>query len=1185
MAEDEKQVLEFVPKFEYKKFVADSKKGYRALQREQQATTRLNKKLAEGIGKTGKAYKDWEKEVNKAVYAADLTKVLNQVEDLAELQERLIGLEGEAAKATQKEIDELEKRYDSAIKGADKYTKSLLTIKEAAAKLHKEEEELKFEKIAETAGYGGRKAGEDIAEGFSDALSSLSSKDLAGFAQGFAKQLGSASKYIKGAGMRHAARGAAEEGGGGALAKGIGALMKGVGPLLSTVSKLAPMITLASGAMMAIVKLFLDADSAAKDFNKQVLATSGTANILAKHMGDVDAASTDLTGMLKDMYTSANSLDNLRWGISKETHGEVISALTAEGVQIDKIADYFEDVKKGAAEAQGYVKDWGSMVQLSVAYSRAFGVSLGEITQFQGEMMAEMGMNFAMVQNSFQQILEGARESGIASNKFFAIIRGVSADLSLFNLRMADAVKLLGQVGKVMSPRNAQQFMQTVTHMFKGMGLMERTKSTLLAGGGGKVTKDILQKDLDNRLAGLGKDMALKLGKGMIGKDLKQIIKSPQKLMAFMAEQGDNLDGSTREALLDAAKMQGKLTKGGLVNVASALKDASPMAAMDQLDAISNNMFKKPFEDLTDVQRIAFENITGVGDEQVDQLSKFKSSLDLTKETLAHKLETNGKLTQDEADLLQKLNIQGTSQEKAKALRDKKSREVWDTMSKQEQDTLAKSAETIDWAKETGKNTQSMTEKMQVFMDWLMNQFYDVVLGIWDSVDSMLSFMHSSSKKLEIAVAKGKNTELSKVFKDSKGDAQKFKGDAIMKVLGPQLAKSMSATQSEIDSLAKAKTTETDPDKSKAIDKRMQELVDSQDETRKSIIGGLDATAQLNVISEKGLNLTEEQTKAIKDQIMMAEGNGQQMDLFTALQKAQVTLSKDQLDELTRKSLWGMTPEQLAGLNFSQAGAPAAEAATPAAAKPTPEIVTDPNASPLPGPQLPSPPAPGAVASTLPGPQLPPPPAPPVSTPSAAVAAAAPPSQQGATADDVQKAADSQSDSTQDALDKLQRNVRQQSHGIVLNSSYLKNQYGSQIEDSVYNAVSQALFEQWVTEQAGTDSIMNALKRGVNRRDIVTAANTGAVNANGSAGGTEGATAAVDQTKKGFAKGGIIPEPKSPDSVFVSARPGETILPRGGGGGGEVKVVLELKGDMLKQIIRAQALNTINDHDRAQKTR
>ena len=31
----------------------------------------------------------------------------------------------------------------------------------------------------------------------------------------------------------------------------------------------------------------------------------------------------------------------------------------------------------------------------------------------------------------------------------------------------------------------------------------------------------------------------------------------------------------------------------------------------------------------------------------------------------------------------------------------------------------------------------------------------------------------------------------------------------------------------------------------------------------------------------------------------------------------------------------------------------------------------------------------------------------------------------------------------------------------------------------------------------------------------------------------------------GFATGGVIPEPKGPDSVFVAARPGETILPRG----------------------------------------
>src|SRR6185369_9735703 len=102
-----------------------------------------------------------------------------------------------------------------------------------------------------------------------------------------------------------------------------------------------------------------------------------------------------------------------------------------------------------------------NLAHVSVAYSRAFGVPLQEINTLQAEMMTEMGASLDDTTLAFQQMTKAAEDSGISANKFFGMIRGVSQDLSLWGTRMEDAVKLLGRLGQVMSPRNAQKFMQT----------------------------------------------------------------------------------------------------------------------------------------------------------------------------------------------------------------------------------------------------------------------------------------------------------------------------------------------------------------------------------------------------------------------------------------------------------------------------------------------------------------------------------------------------------------------------------------------------------------------------------------------------------------------------------------------------------------------------------------------------
>ena len=68
--------------------------------------------------------------------------------------------------------------------------------------------------------------------------------------------------------------------------------------------------------------------------------------------------------------------------------------------------------------------------------------------------------------------------------------------------------------------------------------------------------------------------------------------------------------------------------RGGIIDLASAMKDASPFAAMDEIEAMSKRMFGKPLEDLSGVQVAAIEQAANINDEQLDQFSKLKETLE-----------------------------------------------------------------------------------------------------------------------------------------------------------------------------------------------------------------------------------------------------------------------------------------------------------------------------------------------------------------------------------------------------------------------------------------------------------------------------------------------------------------------------------------------------------------------------
>lgn len=599
-------------------------------------------------------------------------------------------------------------------------------------------------------------AGVEVGEGITDALSGIGSRDMAGAAKGFLKGISGGFKGLGAAATRYAAKKQADPGASG-FGKAMGKAMGKMGPMLETLSKLGPILGAVSGVMMAVVKLFLDAEAGAKQFNKDLLSSTSTSEYLASNLGNASAAAADLEETIREVRDAAFSLDNLDWGINNKDHLAVLNTLNAEGVSLKHMKDEAERAGKSMGNFSA------TMTHVAVAYSRNFGVSLNEISSLQAEMMTELGGSLASTTKDFAAMQMGAAEAGIASNKFFNIIKGVSSDLSLYNMRMEDAVHMLTLLGKVMSPRNAQKFLQTTMQGFKTMGRAEKLRMTLLAGQG--ATKDIVERDLNRKT----KSLAEKIKDAMGGKgnveDIANAIKAGgQGAKDIISKLPKEMQGEISEAA-SQIKIDSKRSKRGLFGLSTATGNLGAGGVFEMYKKSIGRFGGKKLEDAAGSLggEMMAENL-GISQEQLDQAIKFEQAIDDQKEALI---------------------AQGWDKKKVDSM---ETDEVLDTMSKEDKDTLLNAGKQIDYAKKQADLTSSLLDKLDTIMDYILNYIYDTLADIYSLLGQAPIFKSFVDPKKMEAInlrnimkynKKSSDPTVQAAYKKSGGDMKKMSAELV----------------------------------------------------------------------------------------------------------------------------------------------------------------------------------------------------------------------------------------------------------------------------------------------------------------------------------------------------------------------------------------------------------------------
>lgn len=513
-----------------------------------------------------------------------------------------------------------------------------------------------------------------------------------------------------------------------------------IGGLVNTFGKLLPIFKMIGSSFMGLVQMFLDGDATAKNFNKAILSTSGNLAFLKQSFNQVLPASNRMDTALDGIRQAAFAFDNIGLGIKSEDYEATIGELTSAGmtlVDLQKeanqayatvnnldVGEVAEDTNKATEAMANLTK---STMHMAVAYSRSMGVSLQEVSAMMGEMRGSMGMPLESIKMAFGKVAMEAEDSGIAANQFFNIIRGMSADINLFGLRMEVAAKMLGKVSKVMDPRKAAQFMQTIGGFFKERDLQSRLKDVMMIGT--KKTKIILQEDLETNIKGLAGELeASGLDEGMLREAIAGGMKN---LGSWFNTYGKELTAGQRDAIAEAAMMSQQIASGSAINLAAALKNVSPLGAIEAISQKSTNVIGVGIRNLQDVELLAATNAIELSEQQIAELKKAFTAFDMAKYEIADRIESGNELSAEDLATIKALKLQGTRQEMAQKLRDMESLKVVKATSKETQDVLTKNLSMEGLSKEQADKQTSLLDKIDELLKFVQTQIYNALNGIW----------------------------------------------------------------------------------------------------------------------------------------------------------------------------------------------------------------------------------------------------------------------------------------------------------------------------------------------------------------------------------------------------------------------------------------------------------------------
>lgn len=401
---------------------------------------------------------------------------------------------------------------------------------------------------------------------------------------------------------------------GGRMGKATAMLGRGAAALGAAAGTIAAF----AAGLAAIVGVVSLAYGKVKEWNKAVLEAVPPMDILSS---ETDNLSDRLHVLRKAMSQTSR-----RFNIGAEEAMKFIGALNDAGVTIREL--------KGYTDATNSLQGYNRAMNFAIKYTTALGISAEDLGQMQHRMLDNFGMRLNALDESMMDFGKMAQMAGMNSRGFVAAIMEGTANMALYNFRLADTAELLVGLTDILGEDMAKS-MLSMEGTFKNMSTQDRFKASMVGGG---VMENVLQagarRQIEGRAQQIGMDNDMLRAfrqAGLIGMDREfdierlaslqglELGKVQERIAAQIDASGGDGDAAVRT--LEDLTMQARLLTGG----ATTGEKADAMSAMDRPTEIAAKvaqglgmMGAEDFGDITGVARMQFEQLTGIMGEEFE---------------------------------------------------------------------------------------------------------------------------------------------------------------------------------------------------------------------------------------------------------------------------------------------------------------------------------------------------------------------------------------------------------------------------------------------------------------------------------------------------------------------------------------------------------------------------------------
>jgi hypothetical protein len=525
----------------------------------------------------------------------------------------------ESAKLTEIQRRQLSHRHQmlqTDIKGIEKKSRLELAGAEKVAKRRKAH----FEKQAKTqdrigkVGAVGEQFGEEISKAFTD----MTSKDIGQMFKGPLTQMGTLTKKM---GAALSKRSEPDS-----MAGKLGGILGKLGPALIAIGAIA-------AGFAAMLKIIIDADAQAKEFNKTLLESGASA-------GELVSGFAGITGNLRVIREAFTDFSfNRIWGTTAKDHLEMLGAYAGAGLT-------FKELTRNIDDAAGKMEALQRATASTLTYAKLFGQTNTEMAGNMGQWMEELGHNFETVSEALTGIHKAAMDSGFGVKRFYGMILQATSGMSMYNVRLSETAGLLTQLAKVLGPGKGGEFLQTLMGGYKESSTEDRTKTVMRTGE--NLSIKILRKGATDAAEDFQKKMEGADSGAAIGAEIEKALGlkqgqaatiNPEKLMEKLGTLPDNARDDLVFAIqaLDAplARQMAAVTnksivaKGGRGAAQASLQFASPAETLaiqlnELQEVIGGRVDQISLDD--EKTRNAWEKITGKQGEAAIQLWELGNS-------------------------------------------------------------------------------------------------------------------------------------------------------------------------------------------------------------------------------------------------------------------------------------------------------------------------------------------------------------------------------------------------------------------------------------------------------------------------------------------------------------------------------------------------------------------------------